>query len=83
MPRKVTLKERILDDLRHMGELTDSQLARRLEANEPSVRRARNQLVKAGVVCIASYLDRRHTGLTWRACWAPPTTEQRISDSLR
>lgn len=45
-----TLKQVIVEELYWSGNTTDRQLAERLGANLPSVRRARNQLVKSGEV---------------------------------
>lgn len=47
-----TLKQRVLNavDLEYPGTLTNAQIATRLGANEPSVRRAMNELEREGKV---------------------------------
>ena len=62
----MTLKIRILDALQaEQDGLTYNQLAYRLEANEPSVRRTTKGLQNAGLVRFVRYADASGTDMVW------------------
>lgn len=76
-----TLKQRVLDAIRaeYPGNLTNQQLATRLRANEPSVRRAVKELEDAGQVQQQGFADYRYGTIKWQALftvdWTPPAVD--------
>jgi len=64
----MTIRERINEALRQEPNgLTYAQLAARLDANEPSVRRAVKQsMVPAGEVYFDRYADSTGTDMVWK-----------------
>lgn len=74
MSKEYTIKNATRAELYWAGEynshygLTDNQLATRLDLNEPSVRRARNELVKSGVVNEGSMVVSRRND-RWVKTW--------------
>lgn len=61
-----TLKQQILDAVRNEdGRITNQQIATRLGANEPSVRRAMKELEREGLVRSEGYTDYQTGQIGW------------------
>lgn len=63
-----TLKQRILDEIttEYPANITNQQLATRLDANEPSVRRAVRELTRAGFVHYDRLVDYNTGTIGWK-----------------